>query len=289
MREKSVNPSLTDCDDPDLIEKILGGDRRALEILVARYQGWIYNVALRMTLDHQDAEDVSQEILIKLLTKLATFQPEKGRFRTWLYRIVANHVLNMKTRKYERLFSSFDACAGSVEQIPDETIEGSPEQLVLVEELKIKCMTGMLLCLDRRHRLVFVMSEIFALTHAEGREMLDVSDANYRKMLSRARKKVYSFINQNCGLVDPDNPCHCHKKLNGFISTGFVDPENLLFYDDKVKRIDEAIRRNRDALHQMRPFEKAQRLMQRQPFYDPPDLDRCINDILKSDMIGSLM
>jgi len=160
---------------------------------------------------------------------------------------------------------------------------------VLIEELKIKCMTGMLICLDRRHRLVFVMSEIFALTHAEGREMLEVSDANYRKMLSRSRKKVYNFINRNCGLVDPDNPCHCHKKLNGFIRTGFVDPENLLFYDDKVKRVDETIRRNRDALHQLRPFARAQQLMRHQPLYDPPDLDRCINDILQCDMIGSLM
>lgn len=289
MSEKSTHQAIIEGSDLDLIEKILGGSRGALETLVARYQGWIYNVALRMTLDHQDAEDVSQEILIKLITKLATFQPEKGRFRTWLYRIVANHVLNMKTRKYERLFSSFEACTASADQIPDETIEGSPEQLVLVEELKIKCLVGMLLCLDRRHRLVFVMSEIFALTHAEGREMLDVSDANYRKMLSRSRKKVYSYINQNCGLVDPDNPCHCHKKLKGFIRAGFVDPEKLLFYDEKVKSIDAAIRQNRDALHQLQPFAKAQQLMQHQPFYDPPDLDQCINDILQSDMIGSLM
>jgi len=109
MGEKSTNQNFLDWDDLDLIEEILGGSRRALETLVSRYRRWIYNVALRMTLDHQDAEDVSQEILIKLITKMATFRPEKGQFRTWLYRIVANHVLNMKTRKYERLFSSFGA------------------------------------------------------------------------------------------------------------------------------------------------------------------------------------
>lgn len=289
MDKNTTNHPLSEWDDPRLIETILTGSREALEVLIVRHRGWIYNLALRMTLDHQDAEDVSQEILIKLITSLSTYQPEKSRFRTWLYRIVANHVLNMKSRKYEKLFPSFDACTDAIARIPDESIEGSPEQLVLVEELKIKCMTGMLLCLDRRHRLAFVMSEIFAVSNAEGREILDVSDTNYRKMLSRARKKVYNFINQNCGLVHPDNPCHCHKKLNGFIRTGFVDPDNLLFYTDQVKSIGETIRQNRDALYRLNPFEKAQQLMRHQPFYPPPDIDRCIDEILQCDKIGALL
>ncbi len=68
--------------------------------LVTRHQRWIYNIVLRMIYLPQDAEDITQEILIKLITKLSTFKGD-SRFRTWLYRIVVNHVLNMKRARGE--------------------------------------------------------------------------------------------------------------------------------------------------------------------------------------------
>ena len=83
-------------DDNVLIQSVLKGSRSALEVLIGRYQGWIYNVALKMTMDPDDAQDICQEILIKLITKLSTYDSEKSLFRTWLYRVTANHVLNMK-------------------------------------------------------------------------------------------------------------------------------------------------------------------------------------------------
>lgn len=84
-------------------------------------------------MDHRDAQDIAQEILIKLITKLAAYDPRKGLFRTWLYRVTANHVLNMKARKYEQVFSSMDECAAAIDRVPDESIEGSPEQMLLIE------------------------------------------------------------------------------------------------------------------------------------------------------------
>lgn len=275
--------------DRILIGRILKGSREDLEALIRRHQGWIYNVALKMTLDPHDAEDVTQEILIKLITKLATFDCARGSFRTWLYRIVANHVINMKKRKYECLMGSFEECAAAVENIPDEAIDASPESMVLVEELKVKCLTGMLLCLDRRQRLVFIMSEIFDVNIDEGAEALETTAVNYRQMLSRARKKVYNFINHNCGLVHPDNPCHCHRKLKGFIRSGFVDPDNLLFYKDKVRSINETICLNREALSRLWRPQGARRLFRGHPFYDPPGFEKRISNILKSEALGRLL
>src|SRR5215467_5011664 len=81
--------------DGELVDKAQNGDRSALEQLVLRHQAWIYNIALRMVFRPQDAEEVTQEVLVKVITKLSTFKGE-SRFRTWLYRIAANHVLNMK-------------------------------------------------------------------------------------------------------------------------------------------------------------------------------------------------
>ena len=86
--------------DADLVAAAQAGSRDALEQLVARHQSWIYNIVLRMTYEPQDAEDITQEILIKLVTKLSTFE-RRSRFRTWLYRLVVNHVLNMTRTKSE--------------------------------------------------------------------------------------------------------------------------------------------------------------------------------------------
>ena len=86
-----------DVDDADLVEQAKNGDRAALEKLVLRHQAWIYNIAVRMVFQPHDAEEVTQEVLVKVITKLSTFKGE-SKFRTWLYRIAANHVLNMKRR-----------------------------------------------------------------------------------------------------------------------------------------------------------------------------------------------
>ena len=77
-------------DDLLLIEQAKEGSRNALEQLVERHYNFIYNVALRFLLNPEDAQDLTQEVLIKLITKLSQFKG-KSSFRTWLYRIVSNH------------------------------------------------------------------------------------------------------------------------------------------------------------------------------------------------------
>ncbi|HTF39903.1 MAG TPA: RNA polymerase sigma factor, partial [Propionibacteriaceae bacterium] len=89
-----------DLADAELVAQANSGDRAALEKLVLRHQAWIYNIAVRMVFQPHDAEEVTQEVLVKVITKLSTFKGE-SKFRTWLYRIVANHVLNMKRRGVE--------------------------------------------------------------------------------------------------------------------------------------------------------------------------------------------
>ena len=88
-------------DDVALVGESLAGDAAALERLVRRHQPWIYNIACRMVFDPDEAQDVTQEILIKLITRLSSYDPERGAFRTWLYRVVANHVLTMKKARRE--------------------------------------------------------------------------------------------------------------------------------------------------------------------------------------------
>lgn len=229
--------------DTELIEQARHGSREALEKLILRHQAWIYNIAVRMVFHAQDAEEVTQEVLVRAITRLSTFKGE-SQFRTWLYRITANHVLNMKRCQGEVDAQSFSSYADAINNTPDLDLP-DPKILpvdvpLLVEEAKISCTTGMLLCLDRKQRLIFTLGEIFGASDAVGSEILEMSADNFRQSLSRARRDLYQFMHGQCGLVNANNPCRCAKKTRGFIEAGHVDPQNLQFVPLHLRRIIEA-------------------------------------------------
>src|SRR3984893_8256641 len=152
-----------DTTDTDLVDQAKSGDRAALERLILRHQAWIYNIAVRMVFQPHDAEEVTQEVLVKVITKLGTFNGESS-FRTWLYRIAANHVLNMKRRWAETRTTTFADYGAAIDSTPDLDLpdpKSVPVELpLLVEEAKNSCTMGMLLCLDRKQRLIFTLGAI---------------------------------------------------------------------------------------------------------------------------------
>jgi RNA polymerase sigma factor (sigma-70 family) len=229
-----------DATDTELVERATHGDRTALETLVLRHQAWVYNIAVRMVFHPHDAEEVTQEVLVRAVTHLGTFRGE-SRFRTWLYRIAANHVLNMKRRPAEAQAAAFDAYGAALDATPDldpPDPRSVPVELpLLVEEAKISCTMGMLLCLDRRQRLVFTLGEILGVSDAVGGEVLEMTPDNFRQCLARARRDLHQFMNHQCGLVNTSNPCRCSKKTRGFIEHGHVDPHNLVFAAGHVQRV----------------------------------------------------
>lgn len=226
--------------DASLVEKVKAGDRSALETLVLRHQAWIFNVAVRMVFHPHDAEEVTQEVLVKVVTSLGTFKGE-SKFRTWLYRIVANHVLNMKRRSTEQNSLSFTGYAKAINDTPDLDLP-DPKAIpvdvpLLVEEAKIGCTMGMLLCLDRKQRLIFTLGEIFGASDNVGSEVLEMTPENFRQSLARARRDLYSFMHNQCGLVNKSNPCRCPKKTRGVIEGGHVHPQHLLFAAHRVEQV----------------------------------------------------
>jgi RNA polymerase sigma factor (sigma-70 family) len=232
-----------DHEESELIRRAKNGDRDSLEQLVLRHQAWIYNIALRMVFQPQDAEEVTQEVLIKAITRLSTFHGE-SKFRTWLYRIAVNQVLNMKRRGGESQPQTFSTYAAAINATPDLDLP-DPKSVpvdvpLLVEETKIACTTGMLLCLDRRQRLIFTLGEILGVSDTLGSEVLEITADNFRQCLARARRDLYQFMNNQCGLVRASNPCRCAKKTKGFINEGHVDPHHLLFVASHAQRINEA-------------------------------------------------
>ncbi len=98
-------------------------------------------------------------------------------------------------------------------------------------------MSGMLLCLDREQRLIYILDEVFRIDHRLASEFLEISPDNFRQKLARARRDIYNFMNNKCGLVNKNNPCRCPKKTKGLVQLGIVDPERLQFNAHYVQRI----------------------------------------------------
>ena len=283
-----VNPFIekykTDTTDAELITSALNGDQPSLEKLIYRHQAWIYNIALRMVFYPQEAEDVTQEVLIKIITKLSTFRGDSS-FRTWAYRIVVNHVLNMKKSLGERKHvDNFTSYWQAIENTPDHELPHQEaytvEMSTLVNEVKVSCMSGMLLCLDREQRLVYILGVIFQVSDKIASEILDITRDNYRQKLSRARKHMFNFMHDKCGLMNKNNPCSCEKKTKALIDCGYVNPQKILFNISYVHSVESVVEKKVERLNEVFD-EHVGVLFRENPFQDPPDFVIALRKILE--------
>ena len=103
------------------------------------------------------------------------------------------------------------------------------ERAVLTEEVKIGCTSGLLQCLDRPHRLAYVIGEIFEWPAPEAAQAIGCEPAAIRKRLQRAREAVEAFSRAHCGLVANDAACACNKRVPAAVRFGRVQPSNLQF------------------------------------------------------------
>jgi RNA polymerase sigma factor (sigma-70 family) len=277
-----------DKEDDELIAQAKEGSKIALETLIKKHQHYVYNVALKMTLSPFDAEDVTQEVLIKVITHLAQFKGESN-FRTWLYRITFNHFLKMKKVWLEDYITSFDQYGSELAQMQDTDLSEleKAEMRELVQEANISCMSGMLLCLDREQRLVYVLGEIFGIDHAIGSQMLDISKDNFRQRLSRARKDLYNFMNNKCGLVNTANPCRCDRKTKSFIAAGWVDKDKMKYNTSYLKRISEEARAKAEDLCDLTETKYAE-LFRNHPFQEKDHHQGIFQNLLREKKINEL-
>ena len=213
-----------------LLHLALKGDRKAMDDLIRMHQPFIFNVAWKMTFDANDAMDLTQESLLKVITKLSQFK-FSSNFRTWLYRIVVNEFLQSKRRKGEELFSDFKAHGERLDSIANSelTQEEESELEELIKELRFRCLSGMLMCLTRGQRLIYIIGETFGIDHRTGAEIFNISKQNYRVKLHRARKDLYSFMKDKCGLINPENSCRCAKKAKTMHQKGYLTEDKKLF------------------------------------------------------------
>ena len=226
----------------ELIQSSVQGDKQALETLLRSVQPLIFNYALRMLSNREDAEDATQEIMLRIVTHLAGFRFE-SEFSTWCYSIATNCLLTSRKRRSERHHLSFEEFGLDLGQDLAE-VEHHLETLenrLLAEEVKITCTQAMLLCLSREERAAYILGEILGMTDTEAALVCSVQPAAFRKRLSRAREQVRSFTIAHCGWVNPQNPCRCGKRIAAAVRGGRINPDSLEFArrGDQPARLEE--------------------------------------------------
>lgn len=215
----------------ELVLQAQGGSKAALSEVVARVQDQVYGLALRMLWHPEDAKDAAQEILIRVITHLGAFRGD-SRFTTWVYRVASNYLISARQSRVEQQAYSFDRFGEDLDQgLSDEPActESDPERNLLLHEVRVGCTMGMLLCLDRAHRLAYILGEILEIEGSEAAEILETTPASYRQRLVRARRAIIGFMTNKCGLINPANRCRCHRRVSHALATKRVNPGNLLF------------------------------------------------------------
>ena len=209
-----------------LVRLAAEGDKGALEQLLTGVQDLVFNLSLRMLGTIHDAEDASQEILIRVMTNLASFRGESA-FTTWVFRIAVNHLKNYRKSMFAQHPLSFeyygeDIVSGKEKDIPDLTM--GVDRNLLEQELKLSCTNVMLQCLDTDSRCIYILGTMFHVDSRLAAEILEISPEAYRQRLSRIKKKMAGFLDEYCGLSGK-GVCSCSKRISYAIATHRVNPE----------------------------------------------------------------
>ncbi len=214
----------------NLIQKATAGDKSSLETVILNIQDLVFNLSLRMLGTFPDAEDASQDILLKVMTHLSSFKGESS-FSTWVFRIAVNHLKDYKKHMFAQFPLSFEFYGDDIrnaktEDIPDLT--QNVEQAILAEELKLSCTNVMLQCLDTESRCIFILGTMFKVDSRIAGDILGITPEAYRQRLSRVRKKMADFLTEYCGEYGKGK-CHCADRVNYAIQSHRIHPTQLYF------------------------------------------------------------
>jgi RNA polymerase sigma-70 factor (ECF subfamily) len=173
--------------DSILVKSAKNGDKVALSELVTLYSPRIYNLAMRIMRNEEDAEDVLQETFLKMINKLKTFRGDSA-FYTWLYRIGTNVALGkIREKKHIDNFVSVDG--PDFENIKGAGLSHWPDHLddQIEKDYFKECLKKAMNDLPDHYRAVFVLRDLESLSTREASMILDISEANVKIRLMRAR------------------------------------------------------------------------------------------------------
>jgi RNA polymerase sigma factor (sigma-70 family) len=226
---------MTTGDDLDAITPLAlaaqQGDRDALEQLCRALQHPMYRLALRFTGHPTDAEDAAQEVMVRIVTGLSSFEG-RSRFTTWAYTVAVRQLLRHRARPVERSVAGPEPFGAFIDRHvadPAWTPSNQVEFDELCADVRLSCTYGMLLCLTRDQRVAYLLGDLLAFTDTEGAEVCGIAPAAFRQRLHRARTTMRELMGSRCGLLRADNPCRCDRLVRASIDHGLTDRHDPRF------------------------------------------------------------
>ena len=185
-----------------IVRKVLGGDANAFETLVLEYEKNVYNIALRMTGNSEDAADMTQEAFIKAYNSLQSFRGD-SKFSVWLYRIVSNVCLDFLRSKNRRptVSLSVEDDDGEDTQL-DVADESQSPELLLDRKLTRESVRRGLDSLPPDYRQILLLREIQGLSYDEIAQALSLEVGTVKSRIFRARKRLCTFLIDDGNISD---------------------------------------------------------------------------------------
>ncbi|MBP6012658.1 MAG: RNA polymerase sigma factor [Alphaproteobacteria bacterium] len=173
-------------DDPDgeLVARVAKGDRMAARAIMARHLPKVLNLGRRMLGDHTEAEDVAQEVFVRVWTHAARWQPGQAKFETWLHRVAINLC-------YDRLRKR---PASALDDVPDPVDEAPGPAKQLYRKQVAGAVNGALQKLPDRQREALVLCHYQGLTNIVAAEVMGVSVEAMESLLSRGRRALKTML-----------------------------------------------------------------------------------------------
>ena len=180
-----------------IVQKVIKGDVNAFETLVLAYEKSVYNIALRMTGNSEDASDMTQEAFIKAYNSLQSFRGD-SKFSVWLYRIATNVCLDFLRSRSRRPTVSLSVEDNDGEEVQLDVADESqsPEQLLDRQMTRESVRRG-LETLSPEYRQILLLREIQGLSYDEISQALGLEVGTVKSRIFRARKKLCAFLLQD--------------------------------------------------------------------------------------------
>jgi RNA polymerase sigma-70 factor (ECF subfamily) len=169
-----------------LVQRAIGGDRSSWRALYEEHNGFVFRVAARFLGNEAEARDVAQDVFVQVFTRVSRYRPA-GRFRTYLYRVVANRCLNERARAHHRRAGGSAGDEDALAAVLDGA--GSPEeQLARAQEARE--VRAAIARLPERQRLAVILSRYDGLAYTEIAAALETTVSSVESLLFRARQTL---------------------------------------------------------------------------------------------------
>ena len=167
----------------DIIRRAAGGDRQAFEIIYKQYGGVVYTLAFRICARHEDAEEITQDVFVRIHRKLGEFQFASS-LKTWIYRIAVNTAINhvKKYAKHEKKVENYPLSNVNPYMVTAETNIEAKEKADNIQQL--------FNLLNEDQRACLYLRSVEQMSYAEIAETLDININTVRTRIKRAREKL---------------------------------------------------------------------------------------------------